>query len=161
MNNSGLSEATWIKFYNLDGTLNKSYTDAEISRSGNDFVIQLETSIVTVDTVTGAEKTVCTFNKADTVFVDDYYVSVMQANDEANAEDDTASLYWLIDGMTDLKNLTAEQAMAYDFDQVSYYVYSNTEYVRGAIITIEQTTGEGENINVTKDYYNYMMQIAY
>ena len=67
----------------------------------------------------------------------------MQANDAANAEDDTVSLYWLIDGMTDLKNLTMEQAEAYDFDQVSYYVYGNTEIVRGAIITI----GEAYSIN--------------
>ena len=153
---------SWIKFYNLDGTLNKSYTDVEeMNELPTGAIIQLENSVVKFDLMTGTETTVCTFGNDDMVMVDDYMVQVMYANDVAKDDDDTASLYWLIPGMTNLTNLTMEKAMEYDFDFVDYYAGGINASIEGVIVTIDQTTGEGENETTTRTVYNYAMKQAY
>lgn len=158
-----VSGKDWIKFYNLDGTLNKSYTDVEeMDELPMGAIIQLENSVVKYDVMTKTETTVCTYGKDDTVELEGLYVTVLSANDATKADDDTASIYWLIPGMQNITNLTQAQMQEYDYIGVAagYELQSSNSMVMGVIVAIVKTTGEGEAATTTVNYYNYAIKTS-
>jgi hypothetical protein len=163
MANNYWANASWFKFYNLDGTLNKSYVDFEnVVSTTTSFVFELENSVVKFDLMTGTETTICTFGDDDSAELQGFYVEVNNANDATKADDDTTSIYWLIPGMTNLTNLTEAQWDEYSISPIGFYeIESSNSMTYGVLIVIAKTTGEGENETTTRTVYNYAMKQAY
>lgn len=147
-----------VRFYNLDGTLNKAYTDVlDVEFSYNTALLKLESSVVKYDLRTKTETVVCTYDAENgDVYVEDWYVSTINygADKEAYTDDDTYSVYFLVDGMSNLVNLSGEEAMKYEFDQSEDYSVINVDtYTFGAIYYVGYTTGEGADETTTRTFY--------
>lgn len=155
-------EAGTIRIYNLDGTLNKTYTDVQDADDMmTRLIIQLESSIVIYDLLTNTETVVCSYDKDNSdMFVDEsnLYVGVVDygADKEEDTEDDKYSIYFLVPGVNNFTNLTEEEMMKiYVQSVVSYNSYSRNSMTMGTIFSIAQTTGEGESATTNVTYYSY------